>query len=131
MVHWTNSYKFGKDKEAEILPIITEYFSRNIQHTDGQYAKYDFFDENYKYELKSRTNASHTYPDTMITCNKMSDEHHVILLFNFTNCLCYIEYNKEKFKDYRRQMFSRANEQWDEKEHLYIPVEQLTIIKSY
>ena len=38
------------------------------------------------------------------------------------------KYDKEKFARYRRQMFSRAQIEEDEKEHVFIPIEDLTLI---
>ena len=131
MVHFEESYKYGKAKEEIILPVLKEYFSREIINTTEKYAKYDYYDDSYKYELKSRTNKKNTYPDTMITFNKCTDEFPLILLFNYTDCLCYIEYNKDKFKNYKKKLFSRANIITDEKEHVYIPIEDLTVIKIF
>ena len=131
MVHFEESYKYGKAKEEIILPVLKEYFSREIINTTEKYAKYDYYDDSYKYELKSRTNKKNTYPDTMITFNKCTDEFPLILLFNDTDCLCYIEYNKDKFKNYKKKLFSRANIITDEKEHVYIPIEDLTVIKIF
>ena len=56
MVHFEESYKYGKAKEEIILPVLKEYFSREIINTTEKYAKYDYYDDSYKYELKSRTN---------------------------------------------------------------------------
>jgi hypothetical protein len=50
MVHWNKSYKYGKAQEEKVLPVITEYFKRGIAATEGQYAKYDFIDDDNKVE---------------------------------------------------------------------------------
>lgn len=132
MVHWNSSYKYGKAQEEKILPIIKDYFGGEITATDGQYAKYDFIDPEYNYELKSRTNKMTAYPTTMITCNKLVDTSKKLrLLFNFTDCLAYTLYDAETFSKYTTAPFSRLGCCWDEKEHIYIPVEHLTIIKKY
>jgi hypothetical protein len=67
----------------------------------------------------------------MITYNKCVDDSKLILLFNFLDCLAFIEYEKEKFDLYDKQMFSRAKITEDEKEHVFIPITDLTIIKQY
>jgi hypothetical protein len=131
MVHFNHSYKFGKKEELKVLPIICEYFKREITQYPNQYDKYDFFDSEYQYELKSRTNTKMKYPDTMITFNKMTDETPLILLFNYTDRLCFIQYDKEKFSKYKKCLFSRAGLEEDEKEHIYIPIEDLTDIFQY
>lgn len=135
MVNWENSYKYGEKKEKELLPILQEYFGKDIKRSKGgRFAKYDYTDEEVNYELKSRTNKMKQYPTTMITRNKIEGNDankDLILLFNYTDCLAYIEYEAEQFKQYDTESFSRLGASWDEKPHLYIPVEHLKIIKSY
>jgi hypothetical protein len=127
MVHWAQSYKFGKEKEEEILPTIRAFFKRDIQAYPNQYDDFDFWDDETEYEVKSRTNTYSKYRTTMITRNKINKptEKQVVLLFNFIDGLYYIEYNQEQFSNYETKMFSRANEEWDEKEHIYIPIVDL------
>jgi glutaredoxin len=110
------------------------FFHKQITPTEGQYAKYDFFDETTNYEVKSRTNNYSKYPTTMITWNKCCDcdrDKDLILLFNFTDGLYYIKFDEELFKLYQRDMFSRANIAEDEKQHIYIPISHLTPIVIY
>jgi hypothetical protein len=112
-----------------VLPIIKEYFNRNIiEHTE-QYAKYDFSDDIYNYELKSRTNNMCRFDTTMITLNKIDKSKPLILLFKFTDKLTYIEYDETLFNTFEIKQFSRAQEKYDEKLHIYIPIEHLTIIE--
>ena len=132
MVNWENSYRYGKAKEVKLLPLLREHFGREVQATEGRYAKYDYYDENYNYEVKSRTNKMRAYPTTMITKNKTEgSDKPVILIFNYKDCLTYIEYDEEKFKDYDCEQFSRAGQSWDEQPHLYIPIDHLSVIESY
>ena len=63
----------------------------------------------------------------MIAVDKL--EVNVILLFKFTDKLTYIEYDKTLFDTFEVKQFSRAQKQWDEKAHIYIPIEHLTIIE--
>ena len=135
MVNWENSYKYGEKKEEVLLPILQEYFSEDIERSiGGRFAKYDYTDAKVNYELKSRTNKMKQYPTTMITKNKVegSDaDKDLILLFNFTDKLAYIQYEAEQFEQYTTESFSRLGASWDEKPHLYIPIEHLKIIKAY
>ena len=135
MVNWENSYKYGEKKEKELLPILQEYFGKDIKRNEkGRFAKYDYTDKKVNYELKSRTNKMKQYPTTMITQNKVERndaDKDLILLFNYTDCLAYIEYEAEQFKQYTTENFSRLGATFDEKPHLYIPIEHLKIIKSY
>ena len=127
MVHYTASYKFGKEKEQEILPIIKAFFKREIKAYPNQYDDFDFWDGETEYELKSRTNSYSQYPTTMITRNKISkpNSKQIILLFNYTDGLYFIKYNEEQFSKYETKFFSRAKQEWDEKEHIYIPIVDL------
>ena len=127
MVHWKDSYKFGKAEERKILPDVSKYFGRDIKEYEEQYSKHDFYCDEYNYEVKSRTNTYAKYPTTMITMDKLIDgEKKLILIFNFTDGIYWIEYNKEQFSNYFHQPFSRAGYKWDEKEHIYIPIKDLT-----
>jgi hypothetical protein len=127
MVHWVQSYAFGKKKEEEVLPLITAFFKRDIKQYPNQYDDYDYFDEETEYEVKSRTNSYSKYPTTMITLNKLTKTttKKIVLLFNFTDGLYYIEYSQEQFSKYEVRKFSRAKLEWDEKEHVYIPITDL------
>lgn len=124
MVHWEASYKFGKANEETILPLIRAFFKRDIQQYPNQYDDFDFYDDVCEYELKSRTNTYNKYPTTMITLNKTQKptSKRVILLFNFTDGLYYIEYNSRQFSTYQTRRFSRLGASWDEKEHIFIPI---------
>jgi hypothetical protein len=128
MVHWEQSYKFGKSKEADILPLLRAFFKRDIQQYPNQYDDFDFYDDETEYEVKSRTNTYSKYPTTMITQNKTqkTTSKKVILLFNFTDDLYYIEYNKSQFGKYQSRLFSRLGQSWDEKTHIFIPITDLT-----
>jgi hypothetical protein len=130
MVHYPSSYKFGKNEETLILPILSEHFGRNILPYEERYAKHDFFCEEYNYEVKSRTNTLAKYPTTMITADKVAGDKKLMFIFNFVDCLAVIEYNEERFAKYERQMFSRAQIATDEKIHLFIPIGDLEIIKT-
>ena len=132
-MHWTDSYKYGKQQEKKVLPILKEYFKREIITSRGQYSKYDFSDDLYNYEMKSRTNRQATYPTTMITFNKLPNDTDkpLILIFNFTDCLCFIEYKREQFQAYETNMFSRLGLEFDEKPHAFIKIEDLTEIVKY
>ena len=120
-------YKFGKSSEEAILPIIREYFKREIKATEGRYSSFDYKDEKYNYELKTRTNKMQQYPTTMITINKC--EVNSILLFKYTDYLAYIEYDEEKFKTYEVKKYTRYEDR-QKRDHIFIPVKDLTIIPT-
>ena len=119
-------YQNGKQKEEEVLPKIKNYFEREIQKSTERYELYDFYDEKYKYELKSRNVKYETYPTTLIPKDKIRKR--IIFLFNFTNGLYYIKYKPKIFqlfecKDFVRNARSDYNDK--QKEYVYIPIEYL------
>ena len=128
MVHFKHSYQFGKAKETEILPTVAEYFKKEITAYPNQYDKHDYYCDTYNYEVKSRTNKMNAYPTTMITENKIAGDKKLMLIFNFTDKIACCEYDEEKFAKYEKRLFSRAGYKWDEKVHIYIPIEDLTVI---
>ena len=124
-IHYASDFKFGTEQEDIVLPKIQNFFKREICKSEGRYAKSDFYDDEYYYEMKSRTIAYQKYPTTMITEDKFRDDKKLILLFNFTDGLYYIEYDKEKFEKYERKEFSRAGVSWNVKPHCYINISDL------
>ena len=130
MVFYPKDYGFGIKEEERILSVLKKFFNKDIKQSEDPMAKHDFYDEYCNYELKSRTHFYGRYNDTMITENKICGNKKLILLFNFTDGLYYIEYDKEKFASYRREDFSRADIEWDKKIHVYIPIKDLSNIET-
>jgi hypothetical protein len=128
MVHYPDDYKWGTEAEQEILQDLEKYF-RNELNQYPQKAKHDFWDDNNNYEIKSRTNSFSRYPTTMITANKVSGDKPIMFIFNFTDRICGIKYDAEKFAGYEKKDFSRANQKWDEKPTFFIPIADLFLIK--
>jgi hypothetical protein len=124
--NFNQRYIRGKEDELIVLPIIRTYFGRDIRPTTEKTDRYDFYYDNYKYELKSRTNNFNAYPSTMIAVDKL--DVNVILLFKFTDDkLAFIEYDKDKFEKYEKKLFTKYVVP---KEHIYIPINDLTLISE-
>ena len=124
---------FGTQKEVEILNRLSAYFGENIQRATDKFSPYDGFSENAKYEIKSRRTRYNQYPTTIIGVNKLKTEFQkLIFCFNFTDKLCYIEYNEEKFKHYAKQPVSaiRSYGIRTDKDHIFIPIQDLIEIKT-
>jgi len=127
-----NDYIFGKQKEDEVLNIIKKKIRGNIIKTEKRYERYDFKDGEYYYELKSRNNKYNDYPTTLIEKGKVIDDK-LVFLFNFTDGLYYIVYNKELFEKFECKLFLRHKRcDYIDKPKLYyhIPIQQLTIIEA-
>jgi hypothetical protein len=133
MPHYENSYQSGLAAENKVLPVIRSYFQRDIRKIPWRYAKHDFECADYFYELKSRNNRKDTFPDTLIAVDKFTElTKPLILLFCFTDCLCSVEYDKERFEKYKKVLFGRVDRNADEaKIHIYIPIADLTKIAEW
>ena len=71
MKSFKKDYETGMKGEVDILPIINQYFNRTIIKKLNKFCKYDFEDDEYKYELKTRNNNYDTYDTTLIGCDKV------------------------------------------------------------
>ena len=126
---FNDDYFGGKQSENRVLPIIKQFFNdESIKQTEDRMCKYDFISENLstKYELKTRNNKLKAYNTTMIGQDKMCDN--LVLLFQFTDGLYYIKYDKELIETFSRCLFKRDNRidyNDVEKQYVYIPIEHL------
>lgn len=123
--NFVNRYAVGKASEEAILPTLIKYFARDITATTDKYNKFDFKCEQYNYELKTRTNCLKQYSTTMIGSNKL--ETNSVLLFKFTDCLAYIQYDADKFAKYEKRLFTKYDT--EPIEHTYIDIKDLIIIE--
>ena len=137
MVNYENDYLWGEKQQQKIFPILEKKWEG--LRPQGRYAKYDAVSDTVHMEIKSRKNLrKNAYPTTLLTMNKISDTSKTnIFVFNFVfdmadnkSEIYYIEYDEEKFSQYERRMFSRAQIKSDEKEYIYIPVEDLVFLYS-
>jgi hypothetical protein len=136
MVNYEKDYLFGEKQEKKIEKYLEAKWE-GIVHQD-RYIQYDFINDKVNIEVKSRKYLNHnSYPTTLLTMNKISptSTKKTIFVFNFVfdmtrdmSEIYYIEYNEAKFSKYNRKMFSRANIKSDEKEYIYIPSEDLTLL---
>lgn len=121
----------GKKKEIEILPIIKQYFKRDILKSNERFDKYDFYDNEYKYELKNRLNYYSSFNTTLLGYDKILNCNQ-IFLFNFYDGLYYIKYNEQLFNTFDKKLFVRTNRtnlNCKKKDYIYIPIKWL--IKIY
>jgi hypothetical protein len=126
-------YKSGTAKEDELLDILKAFFKDDIVKDKNKYAILDYKGEHY-YEMKSRNVKATAYPDTIITkkkidyYNKLNTDKHLYLIFPFTDCIKYIQYNKEVFDNFKCEEFVRHQRgDFNDKKQLYyfIPINAL------
>ena len=135
MVNYEDDYLWGEAQQRRIFPTLEKKWKG--LRPQSRYAKYDAISDEVNMEIKSRKNLKwNSYPTTLLTMNKISDTSKPnIFIFNFVfdmtrnkSEIYYIEYDEEKFSKYERKMFSRAQIKSDEKDYVYIPVEDLIFL---
>lgn len=127
---------FGLSQEKEILPIINKHFKDDAVQYDEMYSTQDFHSCMNVYELKSRNVKHNTYNTAIIGCNKVKlqpkdNGKTLYLLFNYTDGLYYIKYEKELFDTFNTRPFCRhARIDYVDKESYVfdIPIDKLTKI---
>jgi hypothetical protein len=129
MSFYPKDYASGIIEQKKILPVIREYFNRDITEIEAKLSPFDYECDKYFYELKTRTNTKNKYPTTLIGKNKIEGNKKTILIFKFTDCLCYIKYKKSLFDTFEIKKFDRNVKSSNKSDYIYIPVQHLKIIE--
>jgi len=128
--HYHADYLFGTANQKRVYPILKQHFGDDLKETVKQYCKYDFYNDNAFFELKTRKVSKTCYPTTLLTCNKIQDcSKAQYFLFSFTDELCYIKYDKTLFDTFERKLYSRENKVADMMDYLFIPIGELKPIQ--
>ena len=137
MVHYHEDFLRGTEAQHEIFDDVVKYFADyditgTIVENTGEFDKYDYECDDCVFEVKTRFDVARTtYKTTLITCNKVAIyTKQIIFIFNFTDEICWIQYDAELFNTFERKPFSRAGLEADEKDYFYIPVNLLETIKK-
>lgn len=107
--HFKDDLNYGIAKEEPIMIRIQNHFNKsklvNTKEKYGdQYCHWDFESEDgIKYELKTRRNRKNAYPTTIIPVHK-AGEGELYFMFEFTDGLYYIKFDKEVFKTFGTRM---------------------------
>lgn len=120
--------KDGKDNEHYVLPIIRNFFNRDISHVPNTYSSNDFECDTFKYELKSRNIKYGTYSTVIIGCNKIIAGAKQIFLFKFNDEVYYIRYRQKVFDEFERKLFRRFKRTGyndKDQECFFIPIDKL------
>jgi len=120
-------YKTGKSKENEIKNKLESVFGQ-LKKTIN-ICKYDYYNDDYIIEVKSRLFNKDKYPTTMIACDKILEtEKNQIFVFNFLDGLYYIKYCPSLFEEFEKNLFQRR-QRIDHKDikklYCYIPINKL------
>ena len=126
-----NDLAWGVPQEPTVISKLALHFDEPIKKELAQYSKWDASSPTTKYEIKSRRNKYRQYPTTIIPVDKTEVSGRLVFVFNFTDGLYYIVYDKEKFDQYEIKDIPafRAGGYRTLKPHYMIPIEDLTEIK--
>jgi len=98
-----NNVNYGLIEERKLLPIFKNVFSPNICKSKYKYTKFDYYDvENeLTYELKSRKINHNLYPTALINKCKLDIYPNLIIIYQYTDGLFYIQYEKQLFNTFK------------------------------
>lgn len=123
--------KRGLIEQTALLPVIRDFFNRDINEINNKLSPFDYECDKFYYELKTRTNTKNKYPTTLIGRNKIEGTKKTILIFKYVDCLCYIKYKKSLFDTFEIKKFDRNVKEQNKRDYIYIPIEHLKIIENY
>ena len=120
---------FGFSQECKLQPLI-ETITGVLNRTQP-YDIFDYYNDTYLVELKSRNNHYSKYPTTMVGYNKLvaADKSNKVVLFffKFTDGLYYHKYNP--LIEYTIQTGGRCDRGRPEyKKYCYIPINFLNLL---
>lgn len=107
MKTFEEDFSDGIKSENLVFEIIKNKYE-NLLKSD-KFCVYDFSNDKYEIELKTRNIAHDLYSTVIISCNKCERKRtkRIVLMFQYTDGLYYIRYRKSKFKHYEKFNFRR------------------------
>lgn len=103
-------YSLGKKAETDRKSIVDAICGVSLTPTPERFAPWDFESATVVAELKTRTNSSRDYDTTLIDYIKieraLQEKRDVYFCFNFTDCVMYCKFSKERFEKYRTHTFA-------------------------
>jgi hypothetical protein len=125
---YLNDISFGLGKEITFLNKLHLKFGDDITQSKNKYSPYDFINDEYVIELKSRRCLKNTYDTTMILFNKVEKlktfNKKILLCFSFIDQDCYYLYDdNDEFIVKRGGRKDRNCFEYNQ--YLYIPVNLL------
>ena len=126
---------FGLASETRHKPVLEEFLGCALERPAGSFSSYDFHNDEFVVELKTRTVRSGAYPTTMLPQRKLDrlcrDPRRVFLAFCFTDGLFCVELTSESLRGFeqnrpggRRDRIGGSKE-WKSNGYCYIPVSLL------
>lgn len=120
--------EYGLSNENKILLNIQNVFSKNIEKSKYKYSKYDYFDKQSKYifELKTRRITHNQYPTALLNVCKINYKN-LIIIYEYTDGLFYVEYNKNLFNTFKTNL-QHIHNYTQSQDVIHIPYQFLTKI---
>lgn len=138
--------EMGKRNEQIYQPILEEYFNTKLTKDAYEYARIDFYNNNFKIELKSKTFSSTDKKDLKIGLNKIEYlRKHLNKNKNNPNYKCYVavgytdgfflwEFNENNYQknggDTQIEPKEKGTDDWDNKDHYIIKCQNLIKINN-
>ena len=122
---------WGISCESLLFESLKDCFSPHLVKSADKYALFDYSDDDFFIEVKSRRNKKDRYPDTMVGYNKIkffldNPGKKSYCVFNFTDGAFYVEINEETVKQFRITEAGRRDRGFNEiKKYAFVPVKLL------
>jgi hypothetical protein len=126
-------YRFGEVGEFTVIPYLEKYYNERITR-HSRYAKTDCSSDTKHLEIKTRTNSLSAFSTTLMPVHKIiKTNKQIIFVFNFSDCIAVIDYDKELFKPWIAPFNRNTKIELGRPSELYfhIPIEKLTVIHTY
>ena len=126
-------YQFGELGESQVIPYLEKYYNEPIMR-HSRYTKTDCSSDTKHFEIKTRTNTLKAFKSTLMPCHKLINTKKTqMFIFNFSDCIAVIEYEKELFKNWIANFNRNTKIEIGRPSELYfhIPVNKLTVIHTY
>ena len=123
------SQVFGSNGEKHALNLIKTVFGGNVMQTQYIYTKFDFYNESYLFEVKTRNICSSKFKTALINTGKIIDRN-IIFMFQYLDKILYIRYDKEIFDTFEIEYTKKLNTVLTTDDVYHIPIYCLTEINS-
>ena len=138
-----SDYSYGKQQEAEMFPVLQQFFGHWLLHNKNDFAAWDYEEPEWgvAVELKSRHCRSTDYPTAMIKTLKVTNcerataaGRECFLFFRYIDRLMYIQFDAATFAGYERRTMkipSRADKEEVYESRTFIPIADLKTLRVF
>jgi len=124
-----NNQIVGSNGEKNAFNLIKTVFGGNVMQTKYIYTKFDFYNESYLFEVKTRNICSSKFKTALINTSKIIDRN-IIFMFQYLDRILFIRYDKEIFDTFEIEYTKKLNTVLTTDDVFHIPIYCLTEINS-